>query len=43
MLTYIQPPFAVALSVLLVGESITPIFIIGSVLAIAGASLASKK
>ena len=43
LFTYIQPVFAVGLSILLIGEQITPIFITGSVLAIAGASLASKK
>lgn len=43
LFSYIQPVFAVALSILLVGESITVLFVIGAIITLAGAYIASKR
>lgn len=42
LMTYIQPIFGVFLSLVLVGENITPTFLLGAIMAIAGAYIASK-
>jgi len=42
LMTYIQPIFGVILSILIVGESVTPIFLLGGSLAILGAYIASR-
>ncbi|MFO0703846.1 MAG: DMT family transporter [Patescibacteria group bacterium] len=42
LFTYIQPIFGVAISILLIGETITPIFLIGGTMALLGAYIASK-
>ena len=43
LFSYIQPVFAVALSIILVGESITALFVMGSIITLGGAYLATKK
>lgn len=43
LMTYIQPIFGVVLSILIVGESVTPIFLLGGFLAILGAYIASRQ
>ncbi len=42
LMTYIQPVFGVILSILLIGESITPTFLLGGTMALLGAYIASK-
>ncbi len=43
LFTYIQPIFAIILSILLLGESVNSIFIVGTVITLVGAYLASNR
>jgi len=43
LFTYLQPVATIIFSILLLGEQITLLFIIGSIMAVVGAQIASKK